>query len=128
MKKAREEYQQGLNLSKKNKVLHNIRYLTLFCKKNRIAVIVFLLLFTRIFINSLPDKRDKSMDYLYSFGFITRPINKTLPERLSRIKNKNGWSARKTGIFVGPTEVRPTTTPVAAAASVPSSFTSTYAL
>ncbi len=62
---------------------------------------------------------------LYSFGFIIRPINRTLPEWLSRIKNTNGWSARKTGISLGRTDVMPITTPVAAAASVPSSFTST---
>jgi hypothetical protein len=45
----------------------------------------------------------------YSLGFIARPINRMLPERLSRIKNKNGWSARKTGISSGLIAVTPTT-------------------
>ena len=52
-------------------------------------------------------------------------MNKMLPVRLSLIRNKNGWSARKTGVGVGPTDVSLITTPVAAAASVPSSLTST---
>ena len=60
-----------------------------------------------------------------AFGFITRPMNKMLPEWLSRIINRNGWSARKTGIRVGPIDVSFIVTAVAAAASVPSSFTST---
>jgi len=45
----------------------------------------------------------------YSLGFIARPINRMLPERLSRIKNKNGWSARKTGISFGLIAITPTT-------------------
>ena len=34
---------------------------------------------------------------LYPFGFTTRPMNKMLPVWLSRIRNRNGWSARKVG-------------------------------
>jgi hypothetical protein len=61
----------------------------------------------------------------YDCGFITLPMKRMLLVLLSRIKNRNGWSARKTAILVGPTDVSRSVTPVAAAASVPSSFTST---
>ena len=48
-------------------------------------------------------------------------MNKMLSLRRSRIKNRNGWSALNTGyIFF-------MTTAVAAAASVPVSFTETHA-
>jgi len=30
-------------------------------------------------------------------GFVRRPMNKMLPARVSRIRNRNGWSARNTG-------------------------------
>lgn len=46
-------------------------------------------------------------------------------DSLSRMRNMNGWSAMKVGIFLGMIEVILITTPVAAAASVPFSFTST---
>ena len=59
-------------------------------------------------------------------GWMSRPAKSTLPERLSRITKKKGWSARKTGSIRA--ERAPTTTPVAAAASVPSSLISTNAL
>src|SRR5438309_1312654 len=59
-------------------------------------------------------------------GWVTRPRNRMLPERLSRIKNTNGWSARKVGMIGADVRLMPT--PVAAAASVPSSLTSTNAL
>ena len=63
-------------------------------------------------------------------GFASLPRNRRLPERMSRIRKIKGWSARKTGGFVfgGATDLTPTTTPVAAAASVPASLTSTQAL
>ncbi len=40
-------------------------------------------------------------------GFITRPRNRMLPEALSRIRKRNGWSARKTGVGSGLAEVTP---------------------
>ena len=53
-------------------------------------------------------------------GLPTRPMKRTVPERLSLMTNKKGWLALNSGgkqqaIII---------TPVAAAASVPSSFTS----
>jgi len=62
---------------------------------------------------------------IYLSGLSTRPINRMLPEWLSRITNTKGWSALKTGVCVGPADVVFIITPVAAAASVPSSLTST---
>src|SRR5215471_2272773 len=51
-----------------------------------------------------------------------RPANRIAPLDVSRIRNKNGWSARNvTGCAKA---VSATATPVAAAASVPSSDTS----
>jgi hypothetical protein len=44
-------------------------------------------------------------------------MNNILPERLSRIRSKNGWSAQKTGILLGSTDVNLIATPVAAATS-----------
>src|SRR5262249_47300248 len=60
------------------------------------------------------------------YGFISRPIKRMLPVRWSRIRNTNGVSARK--VAGGGNDVAPTPTPVAAAASVPSSLTFTKAL
>ena len=57
-------------------------------------------------------------------GFVILPTNKSAPLRLSRIMNTNGWSARN----IGGIDTTDIPTPVAAAASVPSSFTSTKAL
>ena len=59
-------------------------------------------------------------------GSATRPMNNSAPESRSRIANTKGWSALKTtGIGSMAAEVMPATTAVAAAASVPSSLTST---
>ena len=64
---------------------------------------------------------------LFKVGFTIRPINKILCEALSLIIKINGLSARKTGGGIG-IDIKDIPTPVAAAASVPSSFTSTNAL
>ena len=45
----------------------------------------------------------------YFFGFIARPINRMFLEWLSRIKNRNGCFARKSGIFPSLIAVTPTT-------------------
>src|SRR5262249_51615573 len=58
------------------------------------------------------------------FGSTTRPRKRRLPERLSRIRNRNGWSARNAGGALS----RSTTTAVAPVASVPTSSTLTNAL
>ncbi len=57
-------------------------------------------------------------------GFLILPTNKSAPLRLSRIIKIKGWSA----INMGDIDTMAIPTPVAAAASVPSSFTSTKAL
>src|SRR5437667_1117239 len=54
------------------------------------------------------------------------PINRIVPDRFSRNANTNGRSIRTGGGLQ--TQTTPTTTAVTAAASVPSSFTSTYVL
>ena len=59
-------------------------------------------------------------------GRMTRPRNRMLPETSSRIRNRKGWSALNTGGGSGmETAPRVIITAVAAAASVPFSFTST---
>jgi hypothetical protein len=64
-----------------------------------------------------------------SDGFDNRPTKRMPPVDLSRIKKMNGWSARKTMGRGRLGAVRRTMPPPeAAAASVPSSFTSTNAL
>ena len=60
----------------------------------------------------------------YSPGLTTLPKNRMLSEALSRMKKTKGWSARKTGGI----DLVLITAAVAAAASVPSSFTSAKAL
>ena len=55
-------------------------------------------------------------------GSSTAPTKSTVPDRRSRMANRKGRSTRKVG---GPASVTPIPTPVAAAASVPSSFTCT---
>src|SRR2546430_5159290 len=57
-------------------------------------------------------------------GFITRPRKRIVPDSRSRMANTNGRSTTREGGRL----VTPTPTDVAAAASVPSSFTSTKAL
>ena len=61
-----------------------------------------------------------------SYGLEIFPANNTRFESSSMIKNKNGWSARNTFFVSGLTAVIFITTPVTAAASEPSSFTSRY--
>src|SRR5262249_29602589 len=62
-------------------------------------------------------------------GLATRPRNRMLPVRLPRIRIRNGWSARKVKRGRGAGILRVfMPTPVAAAASLPSSLTSTNAL
>src|SRR5262245_56299649 len=64
-----------------------------------------------------------------SYGFSIRPRNKTMPVCISRMPKRNGWSARNCGTGETPgAPAKVMATPVAAAASVPSSFTSTKAL
>jgi hypothetical protein len=63
----------------------------------------------------------------YFAGLQTLPMNRTAPDFLARIRNRNGWSARKTFGAMG-MEVARIMTPVAAAASVPFSSTCTKAL
>ena len=59
-----------------------------------------------------------------------RPMKGILPVSLSVMKNMDGWSARKTGIETGvaPGPYESALTTPFAAASVPSSLTSIYAL
>src|ERR1700722_5109331 len=65
----------------------------------------------------------------YFVGFVTRPMKSMLPECVSRIRKRNGRSARKVGTGWGlNTASDRIATPVAAAASVPCSSTSTNAL
>ena len=66
MEKRRKKYQQGLNETKKNKVLHNIRYLPPFCKIISIPVIVFLLLFSLIFISSMINEINLWISFILS--------------------------------------------------------------
>lgn len=63
--------------------------------------------------------------YLYS-GEQNRPANSTLLEALCLMKKRKGWSAMKVSGIIS--DLSETTAAVAAAASVPSSFTSTKAL
>jgi len=66
------------------------------------------------------------VDRMTRHGDMTRPRNRMLPETSSRIRNRNGWSALNTGGGSDmETAVRVICTAVAAAASVPFSFTST---
>src|ERR1035441_4828262 len=68
---------------------------------------------------------------LHFVGSLTRPIKRMPPERLSRIRKTNGWSARNSGGGVGSgarIAIPTIATAVAAAASVPTSFTSIKAL
>ena len=69
--------------------------------------------------------RDGACACVYPLGFKMRPRKRILPEWTSRIRKMKGWSARKTGTVSGPTDRSVIVTPVAAAASVPSSLTST---
>ena len=65
-------------------------------------------------------------------GSLTRPMKRIAPLALSRMRKRNGWSALKTigggGGYRGAMAVAVITTAVAAAASVPLSSTSMYAL
>jgi len=88
---------------------------------------VFYLMFFMI-INQFKFLSD-IQSYQFQFplvGSANLPINNIVPVCLSMMKNKNVWSARNSGgISIA---VMPTTTAVAAAASVPVSFTFIKAL
>src|ERR1035441_9478527 len=78
-----------------------------------------------------PEKGSRNPYVNYRVGSAKRPRNSRLPDRVSRMQKANGWSARKTGGGAGGLmgmALAATPTTVAAAASVPSSFTSTHAL
>jgi hypothetical protein len=64
----------------------------------------------------------------YFTGSVTRPRNSMPPECVSRMRKMNGWSARNTTGFPGRMAIGLIATPVAAAASVPSSVSSRNAL
>ena len=66
------------------------------------------------------------MENIYCVGLTTLPMNKIVPVVLSWIMYMNGWSARNTGVSIAMAGI--TVMPVAAAASVPFSFTLIYAL
>ena len=59
-------------------------------------------------------------------GLVTRPMKRTVPDRLSLITKRKGWLATKTDC--GAKHDTMISTPAPAAASAPSSFTSIYAL
>src|SRR5262249_36551710 len=71
---------------------------------------------------------ESSDEVAYCFGLTSLPLKSVSPERVSRIRKKNGRSARKTGVGSMAIDTSATDTPVAAAASVPSSATSMNAL
>lgn len=67
--------------------------------------------------------RSMPAPFVYRVGSITRPTNSTVPVSISRIRKMKGLSI-STRVISG-IAVKPTITPVAAAASVPASSTET---
>ena len=64
----------------------------------------------------------------FAAGSATRPMNRIMPLALSRMKNRNGWSALNSTGGARAADARAMTAAVAAAASVPFSSTFTNAL
>src|SRR6185295_3289338 len=64
----------------------------------------------------------------FTDGSATRPMNRIIPLALSRMKNRNGWSALNSTGGARAAAARAITAAVAAAASVPFSSTLTNAL
>src|ERR1035438_8802023 len=78
--------------------------------------------------SSMPTENSADERRAHCYGFRSRPSNRITPLVVSRMKNAKGWSAQKMVCCCGLIANIRSFTPVAAAASVPSSDTSTKAL